>query len=120
MSKREFPLSGVHALLEPGPVVLLSSTAGGRPNVMAQSWHTMVEFEPPLVACVISNRNHSFAAIDATGECVINLPGAALADAIVGCGNTSGATIDKFAAFGLSLGTILMLDERELIRQTQR
>ena len=50
MSKREFPLSGVHALLEPGPVVLLSSTAGGRPNVMAQSWHTMVEFEPPLTS----------------------------------------------------------------------
>jgi flavin reductase (DIM6/NTAB) family NADH-FMN oxidoreductase RutF len=69
---------------------------------MAQSWHTLLEFEPPLVACVISSRNHSFAAIDATGECVINLPGAALADAIVGCGNTSGATLDKFAAFGLS------------------
>lgn len=102
MSKRAFPLSGVHALLEPGPVVLLSSAAGGRANVMAQSWHTLLEFEPPLVACVISSRNHSFAAIDASGECVINLPGAALADAIVGCGNTSGATLDKFAAFGLS------------------
>lgn len=94
MSKRAFPLSGVHALLEPGPVVLLSSAAGGRANVMAQSWHTLLEFEPPLVACVISSRNHSFAAIDASG--------AALADAIVGCGNTSGATLDKFAAFGLS------------------
>ena len=102
MSKRAFPLSGVHALLEPGPVVLLSSAAGGRANVMAQSWHTLLEFEPPLVACVISSRNHSFAAIDATGECVINLPGAALADAIVGCGNVSGAALDKFAAFGLS------------------
>lgn len=88
MSKRAFPLSGVHALLEPGPVVLLSSAAGGRANVMAQSWHTLLEFEPPLVACVISSRNHSFAAIDASGECVINFPGAALADAIVGCGNT--------------------------------
>lgn len=102
MSKHEFPLSGVHALLEPGPVVLLSSAAAGRANVMTQSWHTMLEFEPPLVACVISSCNHSFAAIDATGECVINLPGATLADAVVGCGNSSGADLDKFAAFGLS------------------
>ena len=102
MAKRAYPLSDVHALLEPGPVVLLSSASGGRPNVMTQSWHTLIEFEPPLVGCVISERNHSFAAIDASGECVINLPGAGLADAIVGCGNSSGADIDKFAAFGLT------------------
>ncbi len=30
------------------------------------------------------------------------------------------AKVTIVAAFGLSLGTILMLDERELIRQTQR
>ena len=102
MAKRSFPLSKVYGLLEPGPVLLLSTAHKGRINAMAMSWHTMMEFEPPLVACVVSSRNHSFAAIDASGECVINLPGAALAGAVVDCGNCSGTDIDKFAAFGLS------------------
>ncbi len=102
MARQAYPLSDVHALLEPGPVVLLSSAAAGRPNVMTQSWHTLIEFEPPLVGCVISARNHSFAAIDGAGECVINVPAAGLAPAVVGCGNCSGADIDKFAAFGLT------------------
>ena len=67
MARQAYPLSDVHALLEPGPVVLLSSAAAGRPNVMTQSWHTLIEFEPPLVGCVISARNHSFAAIEGAG-----------------------------------------------------
>ncbi|MDI6747685.1 MAG: flavin reductase family protein [Rhodocyclaceae bacterium] len=51
MSKKSFPLSRVYGLLEPGPVVLIT-TAGKRwPDIMAQSWHTMLEFEPPLMAC---------------------------------------------------------------------
>jgi len=41
-------------LLEPGPVVLLTTRHRGRANVMTMSWHMMVEFEPPLVACVVS------------------------------------------------------------------
>ena len=30
---------------------------------MTMSWHMMVEFEPPLVACVVSSANYSFAAL---------------------------------------------------------
>jgi hypothetical protein len=39
-----------------------------RANVMTMSWHMMIEFEPPLVACVVSNANHSFAALRTTKE----------------------------------------------------
>jgi len=52
-------LSKVYQVLEPGPVVLLTTAHKGRANIMTLSWHMMVEFEPPLVACVVSNRNHS-------------------------------------------------------------
>ena len=50
---RELALSEVYRLLEPGPVVLLTTSRAGRDNVMAMSWHMMVEFTPPLVACVV-------------------------------------------------------------------
>ena len=102
MAKKAFPLSKVYGLLEPGPVVLVTTFSKDRANIMAQSWHTMLEFEPPLVACVISNRNYSFDNIEATKECVINIPTVALAKQVVGCGNCSGRKVDKFKKFGLT------------------
>jgi len=102
MRPRRLALAKVYQLLEPGPVVLLTTFARGRANVMTMSWHTMMEFEPPLVGCVVSDRNHSFGLLKATRECVIGIPDAKLARQVVGCGNTTGAKLDKFARFGLT------------------
>jgi len=102
IGKREFPLAQVYRLLEPGPVVLVSTTRGGRASIMPMSWHTMMEFVPPLVGCVISNRNHTFAVLRATGECAINVPTVELARKVVACGNVSGQQIDKFKTFKLT------------------
>ena len=102
MAKRSFPLSNVYRLLEPGPVVLVTTARNGRANIMTMSWHTMIEFEPPLVGCVISNRNHTFGMLKASKECVINIPTVELAAQVVGCGNTSGRKLDKFQRFGFT------------------
>jgi len=102
MAKRVLSLSKVYGLIEPGPVVLLTTARKGRPNIMTLSWHTMMEFEPPLVGCVVSNRNYTFGILKATKECVINIPTVKLAAKVVGCGNTWGADTDKFAAFHLT------------------
>ena len=102
MTKRSFPLSKVYGLLEPGPVVLLTTARRGKSNVMPMSWHTMMEFEPPLIGCVVSGRNFSFSALKATRQCVLNIPTAELAAKLVGCGNSSGRKIDKFKTFGLT------------------
>jgi flavin reductase (DIM6/NTAB) family NADH-FMN oxidoreductase RutF len=99
---KSLPLSEVYQLLEPGPVVLLTTARKDRANVMTMSWHMMVEFEPPLVACIVSNANHSFAALRATGEAVIAVPARKLAAKVVKIGNSSGRDLDKFAAFGLT------------------
>jgi flavin reductase (DIM6/NTAB) family NADH-FMN oxidoreductase RutF len=99
---KDLPLSKVYQLLEPGPVVLLTTTRKGRANIMAMSWHMMVEFEPPLVACVVSNADYSFAALRATKECVIAIPALELAPIVVGIGNCSGRDVDKFKRFGLT------------------
>lgn len=101
--KKVYPLAKVYALLEPGPVVLLSTSRKGRANVMTLSWHMMVEFEPPTLACVLSNADDSFDTLKTTRECVINIPTAELAETVVACGNTSGRSMDKFAAFGLAV-----------------
>ncbi|HPC57748.1 MAG TPA: flavin reductase, partial [Kiritimatiellia bacterium] len=91
MPRRKLPLSKVYAVLESGPVVLVTTARRGRPNVMALSWLTMMDFEPPLIGLVMSDRNHSFAALKATRECVLNVPTIEIADNAVACGNASGA-----------------------------
>jgi len=100
--KQEFPLAQVYGLLEPGPVVLFTTCRAGRVNIMPMSWHTMMEFVPPLVGCVISKQNYTFEVLLATGECVINVPSVELATKVVACGNASGQSVDKFKAFGLT------------------
>jgi len=102
MTRRSYPLSKVYGLLEPGPVLLLTTAHKGKSNVMAMSWHTMMEFEPPLVGCVVSGRDFSFAALKATRQCVLNIPTAELAKKVVACGNTSGSRVNKFEAVGLT------------------
>ena len=102
MAKKTFPLSKVYRLLEPGPVVLVTTAHKGKANIMTQSWHTMMEFMPPLVGCVISGRNHSFDALVATKECVLSIPPAELAKQVVKVGNCSGSKVDKFKKFKLT------------------
>ena len=76
---RELPLGKVYQLIEPGPVVMLTTAQRGRADIMTMSWHMMVDFEPPLIACVVSEADYSFAALRATGECVIAIPAVGLA-----------------------------------------
>ncbi|MEJ2345623.1 MAG: flavin reductase family protein [Gammaproteobacteria bacterium] len=102
MARRTFPLSKVCGLLEPGPVVLVTTADNGRRNVMTLSWQTMLDFEPPLLACVVSDRNFSFNLLKRSRQCVIAIPTVELARQVVQVGNTSGRGIDKFAQFGLT------------------
>ncbi len=102
MSKMTYPLSKVYGLLEPGPVVMISTAHKGHNNIMTLSWQTMLDFAPPLVAFVMSNRNYSFDLLKASKECVINIPTVEIAKQVVQCGNTSGKKIDKFDMLNLT------------------
>jgi hypothetical protein len=57
VAKRSYPLPKVYGRLETGPVVLLTTAHKGRMNVMSQSWHTMMAFEPPLVGCIVNGNS---------------------------------------------------------------
>jgi flavin reductase (DIM6/NTAB) family NADH-FMN oxidoreductase RutF len=99
---KEYPLPNVYCLIEPGPTVLVTTSDIGRSNIMTMSWHTMMQFDPPLIGCVIGPWDHSFLALRATGECVIAVPTVDLADKVVEIGNCSGLEVDKFKTFGLT------------------
>lgn len=99
--KTDLPVAEIRRYLEPGPIVLLTSHWKEQNNVMTMGWHTVMEFTPSLVGCIIAGGNHSFEMIRHSRECVINIPSAELIDTIVGIGNCSGADVDKFEKFSL-------------------
>lgn len=43
------PASQVYRLLEPGPIVMVSTLDNGRPNVMTMGFHMMTQHDPPLI-----------------------------------------------------------------------
>ena len=100
--KKSFPLSKVYQLLEPGPVVMVTTADKGKANIMTMSWHMMIDFVPPIAACCISDQNYSFKAVEETGELVINIPTVDLIKQTVDVGNATGEKIDKFKKFKLT------------------
>jgi flavin reductase (DIM6/NTAB) family NADH-FMN oxidoreductase RutF len=101
-SKKDFPVAKVRQILEPGPVVLVSSAWKGKANIMTMGWHAVMEFSPSLIGCVIAESNVSFEMIRKSRECVINVPTVDLVDQVVGIGNCDGDEIDKFERFRLT------------------
>ncbi|PYG51523.1 flavin reductase (DIM6/NTAB) family NADH-FMN oxidoreductase RutF [Pantoea sp. AG1095] len=102
MHKIDFPVSKARKYLEPGPVVLLSSQFEDHRDIMTLGWHTILEFSPSLVGCMIAGGNFSHELIRQSGQCVINVPSANLVDSVVAIGNSHGDRLDKFDAFNLT------------------
>lgn len=100
--KKPFPLSKVYRLLESGPVVLLATARRDRANVMPMSWHTMIDFDPPLVGVIVGDQSLTFQTLQATRACTLNIPTAAIGKKTVACGGVSGRKTDKFRKFGLT------------------
>lgn len=98
---RQLKLSKAFTLMEPGPVVLVTTHDGRKSNVMTISWSMVLDFTPAF-AITTGEWNYSFAALRATRECVIAIPPVDLLDQVVGIGTCSGADTDKFARFRLT------------------
>jgi flavin reductase (DIM6/NTAB) family NADH-FMN oxidoreductase RutF len=98
---RELKLSRAFTLMEPGPVVLVTTHDGSKNNVMTISWTMVLDFAP-VFAITTGGWNYSFAALRTTRECVIAVPTVDLLDRVVGIGTCSGADTDKFAKFKLT------------------
>jgi len=98
---RKLPISKAFTLLEPGPVVFVTTHDGSRDNVMTISWTMVMDFTPQF-AITTGPWNYSYAALLKTRECVIAIPTVEMLDKVVGVGTCSGADTDKFSTFGLT------------------
>jgi flavin reductase (DIM6/NTAB) family NADH-FMN oxidoreductase RutF len=98
---RQLKLCKAFALMESGPVVLVTTRDGKKDNIMTISWTMVMDFTPQF-AITTGPWNHSFAALRKNRQCVIAIPTVDLLDKVVGIGTCSGADTDKFSKFKLT------------------
>ena len=97
----ELPLYKAFQLIEPGPVILVTTVSGRKKNIMTISWHMVMDFTP-RIALVTGPWNYSFNALIQNKECVIAIPTVDLAVKVVKIGACSGSDTDKFKKFALT------------------
>ncbi len=66
-------LSKAFTLIEPGPVVLVTTHDGRKDNVMTITWTMVLDFSASF-AITTGPWNYSYAALRQTRECVISIP----------------------------------------------
>jgi len=98
---KSMPLRKAFTLIEPGPVIFVTTHDGKKNNIMTISWTMVVDFTP-LFAITTGPWNYSYAALTKSKECVIAVATVDLIDKVVGVGTCSGADTDKFKKFGLT------------------
>ncbi|MDP2451114.1 MAG: flavin reductase family protein [Polaromonas sp.] len=97
----ELELGKAFTLIEPGPVVLVTTHDGQKDNIMTISWTMVMDFTP-VFAITTGEWNHSYAALRKNRECVIAIPTVDMLDKVVGIGTCSGKDTDKFGKFKLT------------------
>jgi flavin reductase (DIM6/NTAB) family NADH-FMN oxidoreductase RutF len=97
----ELELGKAFTLMEPGPVVLVTTHDGQKDNIMTISWTMVMDFTP-VFAITTGGWNHSYAALRKNRECVIAIPTVDMLDKVVGIGTCSGSDTDKFGKFKLT------------------
>ncbi|KKY25726.1 putative flavin reductase [Phaeomoniella chlamydospora] len=101
-----YPLSKVYRLIEPGPVLLVTtgSLEDSTHNVMTIGFHMVLQHEPALIGISLGPWDASFVALKRQRECVLAVPSVEMADVVVDVGNCSAADEDetsKWVRFGL-------------------
>lgn len=98
---KKLPLQKAFTLIEPGPVVLITTAAGIKMNIMTISWTMVMDFTPRF-GILTGPWNYSYEALVKTEECVISIPTADMAKKVVQIGSCSGLDTDKFTKFKLT------------------
>jgi flavin reductase (DIM6/NTAB) family NADH-FMN oxidoreductase RutF len=86
----------------PGMVALVTAEWEGKKNIMAAGWHSYISYEPPIYGVAIAEERFTHHLVKQSGEFAINFVPGELAHFIQHAGITSGADIDKFAAFDIA------------------
>lgn len=94
-------------LTSPNPItVVCTEKPDGSTNLATVSWWTYLSFNPNMIAFAMAKTSYSGERVRETGNVIVTIPGAEIADAVMGCGSTTGRNTDKVGKFGIELASV--------------
>jgi flavin reductase (DIM6/NTAB) family NADH-FMN oxidoreductase RutF len=91
-------------LTSPNPVtVVCTQKPDGSTNLATVSWWTYLSFNPNMIAYAMAKTSYSGEMVRNNRKVILAIPGAEMAEAVMGCGSTTGRDTDKVAKFGIEL-----------------
>ena len=91
-------------LTSPNPVTLVcTQKPDGATNLATVSWWTYLSFNPCMIAYAMAKTSYSGEMVRSNQKVILTVPGSEIADAVVGCGSTTGRDTDKIAQFGIAM-----------------
>ena len=94
-------------LTSPNPVtVVCTQKPDGSTNLATVSWWTYLSYHPEMIAYAMAKTSYSGEMVRANKKVILTIPGAEIAEAVLGCGTTTGRDTDKVSKFGIELAEV--------------
>ena len=94
-------------LTSPNPVTIVcTEKPDGSTNLATVSWWTILSFNPEIIGFAMAKTSYSGERVRATKKVILTVPGEEIADAVMGCGTSSGRDTDKIAKTGIAMQKI--------------
>ena len=91
-------------LTSPNPVTLVcTEKPDGSTNLATVSWWTYLSFNPCMIGYAMAKTSYSGEMVRSNGRVILTIPGAEIADAVVGCGSTTGRKTEKISQFKIGM-----------------
>ncbi len=91
----------------PNPVtVVCTQKPDGSTNFATVSWWTYLSFNPGMIAYAMAKTSYSGEMVRENKKVIVTIPGAEIADAVKGCGSTTGRNTDKAEKFNIELADV--------------
>lgn len=88
----------------PNPVTIVcTQKPDGSTNLATVSWWTYLSFDPNMIAYAMAKTSYSGEMVRNNKKAILTIPGAEIAEAVMGCGSTTGRNTDKAEKFGVEL-----------------
>lgn len=101
---KEITLPKASQLTSPNPVtVVCTQKPDGSTNLATVSWWTYLSYHPNMIAYAMAKPSYSGEMVRENGKVVLTIPGAEIADAVLGCGTTTGRDTDKITQFHIEM-----------------
>lgn len=104
---KQISLPKASQMTSPNPVtVVCTQKPDGSTNLATVSWWTYLSYNPNMIAYAMAKTSYSGEMVRENKKVILTIPGAEIADAVLGCGSTTGRNTDKVSKFNIELAEV--------------